>query len=241
MINCPQCTLENPPDLKKCAICDCLLPSSSSSSSKKKTFVQCPQCTLENPSTAKKCAVCDANLAGSAASPVVVGGRGVKKEVKVVGEKKEVEKEVKKVVVKELVKKEEKKEVKKIQLDMKKEWKMEVDQEGEKKKVEEKKGKTPISLLFEQLKCPEWRNELRIEFGKPYISKLEGFLRQEELGGKKIFPPLGMVFEALNRCPLSKVRVVMLGQVYYSFFFFFKLSYLFVFVLFCFVLFCPHI
>ena len=204
-MECASCTFENPSDKKKCGVCSAPLLV-------KKELVNCPACTLENPAASKNCSVCDCPL--SVSSPgsgkrVNEASRDQDKKQKKEGES----------IASSLNLKPEPKKAKKEE----KEEKMGVDA-GIK---EEKKGKTPVSLLFEQLRCPEWRKELREEFGKPYISKLEAFLREQELAGKKIFPPLGLVFDALNRCPLSKVKVVMLGQVGNSLFPFFPFFFLF--------------
>ena len=65
----------------------------------------------------------------------------------------------------------------------------------------------------EQIKIePEWRAALLEEFSKPYMTELKSFLRQEAQSGKTIFPRGADIFNALNSTPLSKVKVVLLGQ-----------------------------
>lgn len=59
---------------------------------------------------------------------------------------------------------------------------------------------------------PTWKSKLGDEFGKPYMQDLRAFLVQEKQGGKRIFPPGSLWFEAFNRTPFDKVRVVILGQ-----------------------------
>lgn len=57
-----------------------------------------------------------------------------------------------------------------------------------------------------------WKAVLRDEFDKPYMRELGDFLRSEKAAGKQIFPPGGLIFNALNSTPLEKVRVVIIGQ-----------------------------
>lgn len=58
----------------------------------------------------------------------------------------------------------------------------------------------------------DWAKLLEGELNKPYIAHLEAFLLKEEMSGKIIFPPKNLYFNALNLCPASNVRVVILGQ-----------------------------
>ena len=57
-----------------------------------------------------------------------------------------------------------------------------------------------------------WKTKIGSEFDKPYMHDLRAFLVQEKQNGKQIFPPGGLWFEAFNRTPFDKVRVVILGQ-----------------------------
>lgn len=59
---------------------------------------------------------------------------------------------------------------------------------------------------------PEWRAALAEEFAKPYMHELKAFLRQEGAKGKVIYPKGADIFNAFNHTPLSKVKVVILGQ-----------------------------
>lgn len=59
---------------------------------------------------------------------------------------------------------------------------------------------------------PEWKAALSGEFSKPYMVELREFLRQEAAKKKKIFPPGPEIFNAFQHTPLSKVKVVILGQ-----------------------------
>ncbi|MEQ9208286.1 MAG: uracil-DNA glycosylase [Pseudomonadales bacterium] len=59
---------------------------------------------------------------------------------------------------------------------------------------------------------PSWKSKLGNEFSKPYMQDLRAYLIQEKQDGKRIFPPGSLWFEAFNRTPFDKVRVVILGQ-----------------------------
>ena len=57
-----------------------------------------------------------------------------------------------------------------------------------------------------------WKEALREEFDKPYMSELREFLRAEKAAGKEIYPPGPLIFNALNSTPLERVKVVIIGQ-----------------------------
>ncbi len=59
---------------------------------------------------------------------------------------------------------------------------------------------------------PEWLDVLRNEFEQPYMQQLRAFLRQRKQAGATIYPPGPEMFNALDSTPLSKVKVVILGQ-----------------------------
>ncbi|MBV2134721.1 uracil-DNA glycosylase [Pseudomonas sp. MAP12] len=59
---------------------------------------------------------------------------------------------------------------------------------------------------------PGWKAVLGEEFDKPYMQALGEFLRAEKAAGKEIFPPGGLIFNALNSTPLERVKVVIIGQ-----------------------------
>jgi uracil-DNA glycosylase len=56
-----------------------------------------------------------------------------------------------------------------------------------------------------------WKQALQQEFERPYFMQLTNFVRQE-YKSKRIFPPATQIFNAFDRCPLSQVKVVILGQ-----------------------------
>lgn len=59
---------------------------------------------------------------------------------------------------------------------------------------------------------PEWKKVLLEEFSQPYMKELRTFLCNEKKAGKVILPPGNDIFAALNLTPLSKVKVVIVGQ-----------------------------
>lgn len=57
-----------------------------------------------------------------------------------------------------------------------------------------------------------WKTHLAAEFEQAYMKDLKVFLQKEKSQGKAIFPKGDSIFAALNRTPLDKVKVVILGQ-----------------------------
>ena len=57
-----------------------------------------------------------------------------------------------------------------------------------------------------------WKDALADEFEKDYFKNLTEFVRSEYLSGKTIYPEPKNIFNAFNLCPLSKVKVVIIGQ-----------------------------
>lgn len=57
-----------------------------------------------------------------------------------------------------------------------------------------------------------WKAALVEEFKQPYFQAVAQFLKKEKGEGKKIYPPGSLIFNAFNTTPLSKVKVVILGQ-----------------------------
>jgi len=58
---------------------------------------------------------------------------------------------------------------------------------------------------------PTWKTQLVEEFEKDYFVKLTDFVRNE-YKTKKTFPPAKLIFNAFERTPFDKVKVVILGQ-----------------------------
>lgn len=57
-----------------------------------------------------------------------------------------------------------------------------------------------------------WRQALEQEFSSPYMQQLKAFLLAQKQNGKRIFPKGSEYFRALDLTPLTKVKVVILGQ-----------------------------
>ncbi|GJP68326.1 hypothetical protein CLOP_g25049 [Closterium sp. NIES-67] len=62
------------------------------------------------------------------------------------------------------------------------------------------------------LREPSWAAALGREFEEPYMRQLQTFLDAEVSRNERVFPPAASVFEALNRCPMERARVVIIGQ-----------------------------
>jgi len=60
--------------------------------------------------------------------------------------------------------------------------------------------------------APEWQVQLANEFDQPYMQQLKAFLQQQKQAHKVVFPHSNHWFHALEATPLSKVKVVILGQ-----------------------------
>ena len=57
----------------------------------------------------------------------------------------------------------------------------------------------------------DWQQVLQPEFDKPYFEQLVEFVR-EEYASKQVFPQGGNIFRAFDKCPLEKLKVVIIGQ-----------------------------
>lgn len=57
----------------------------------------------------------------------------------------------------------------------------------------------------------DWYAALKDEFALPYMASLRQFLLEEK-ARHRVFPPGNEIFAALDHTPLSRVRVVILGQ-----------------------------
>jgi uracil-DNA glycosylase len=56
-----------------------------------------------------------------------------------------------------------------------------------------------------------WKSVLSEEFNKPYFLELKEFLLEEKKKFR-IFPPGSLIFNAFNRTPFGRVKVVLIGQ-----------------------------
>ncbi|MCP4296115.1 MAG: uracil-DNA glycosylase, partial [Proteobacteria bacterium] len=66
--------------------------------------------------------------------------------------------------------------------------------------------------LVDYLKDSLWLETLQPEFDKPYFKQLELFLNREIDQGRVFYPAVDKIFTVFNLLPLSKVRIVILGQ-----------------------------
>ena len=57
-----------------------------------------------------------------------------------------------------------------------------------------------------------WKNILKDEFDKAYFQQIVIFLKAEKASGRIIYPPGQLIFNAFNKTPFSRVKVVLLGQ-----------------------------
>ncbi|MDR3129904.1 MAG: uracil-DNA glycosylase [Tannerellaceae bacterium] len=58
---------------------------------------------------------------------------------------------------------------------------------------------------------PSWKAQLADEFEKDYFRQLTDFVREEYRRGR-VYPSAGLIFNAFDRCPFDRVKVVILGQ-----------------------------
>ncbi len=58
----------------------------------------------------------------------------------------------------------------------------------------------------------EWKEVLREEFKKSYFEQIVTFIKAEKAAGKIIYPPGALLFNAFDKTPFSKVKVVLLGR-----------------------------
>jgi uracil-DNA glycosylase len=59
---------------------------------------------------------------------------------------------------------------------------------------------------------PSWKNRLAPQFASERMQALRAFLLAEKNAGKRIYPPGGQIFAALDHTPFEAVKVVILGQ-----------------------------
>ena len=56
-----------------------------------------------------------------------------------------------------------------------------------------------------------WKEQLNKEFVTPYFQNLIDFVKNE-YSKHIIYPPANLIFNAFNRCPFHKIKVVIIGQ-----------------------------
>lgn len=57
-----------------------------------------------------------------------------------------------------------------------------------------------------------WKEQLQNEFSKPYFLQIVTHLKMERAADKIIYPPGSQMFNAFDKTPWDKVKVVLLGQ-----------------------------
>lgn len=57
-----------------------------------------------------------------------------------------------------------------------------------------------------------WKEVLKEEFDKNYFVNLTNYIKSEIAANKTIFPPGSLIFNAFEKTPFDKVKVVILGQ-----------------------------
>ena len=57
-----------------------------------------------------------------------------------------------------------------------------------------------------------WKQVLQGEFTKPYFLQIAAHLKAEKETGMLIYPPGSLIFNAFDKTPFAKVKVVILGQ-----------------------------
>src|SRR5436189_3413926 len=59
---------------------------------------------------------------------------------------------------------------------------------------------------------PGWKAVLKDEFSKDFFLQAVTHLKTEKMAGKTIYPPGSLIFNAFDKTPFDKVKVVILGQ-----------------------------
>ena len=57
-----------------------------------------------------------------------------------------------------------------------------------------------------------WKRVLDGTFSKPYFENIAAFLKTEKAQGKIIYPPGSLIFNAFEKTPFKKLKVLLLGQ-----------------------------
>lgn len=70
-------------------------------------------------------------------------------------------------------------------------------------------AETGLSTLLTE---KSWKSMLRAEFNKPYFKDIEKHLQTAWDGGKTVYPPKSLIFNAFNLTPLHELKLVIIGQ-----------------------------
>lgn len=57
-----------------------------------------------------------------------------------------------------------------------------------------------------------WKKVLQAEFSKSYFENIVAFLKTERAQGKIIYPPGSLIFNAFDKTPFNRLKVLLLGQ-----------------------------
>jgi uracil-DNA glycosylase len=57
-----------------------------------------------------------------------------------------------------------------------------------------------------------WKKVLQAEFSKSYFENIVAFLKTEKAQNKTIYPPGSLIFNAFDKTPFTRLKVVLLGQ-----------------------------
>ncbi|MEO6135121.1 MAG: uracil-DNA glycosylase [Ginsengibacter sp.] len=57
-----------------------------------------------------------------------------------------------------------------------------------------------------------WKKVMKDEFKRDYFQQITIFLKAEKALGKKIYPPGQLIFNAFDKTPFDKIKVVIIGQ-----------------------------
>lgn len=57
-----------------------------------------------------------------------------------------------------------------------------------------------------------WKQQLKSEFNKDYFENITAFIKTEKAQGKIIYPPGSLIFNAFEKTPFDKLKVLLLGQ-----------------------------
>jgi uracil-DNA glycosylase len=74
-------------------------------------------------------------------------------------------------------------------------------------------GQFPATFATMDVKMePSWKEQLQQEFSLAYFQQIILHLRTERATGQAIYPPGSLIFNAFDKTPFHKVKVVILGQ-----------------------------
>ncbi|MBS1745458.1 MAG: uracil-DNA glycosylase [Bacteroidetes bacterium] len=57
-----------------------------------------------------------------------------------------------------------------------------------------------------------WKQQIQSEFNKDYFENITEFIKTEKSQGKIIYPPGSLIFNAFEKTPFNRIKVLLLGQ-----------------------------